>query len=111
MFYTIGIQLLVTFVLVAVASIFGVQNAQSAAAGAIVVLIPNLVFVLFMRVGRRLSFTRLMMGEAIKIMIVFTLCFYVWRRYGSMIQPLPYWISLIVVVKAHSFSLLRSTTK
>ncbi|TDR30990.1 ATP synthase subunit I [Hydromonas duriensis] len=110
MAYVIGIQAVCAALVVLIAGLFGLDAALSAALGAVVALLPNMLFALYLKVNARPSVVRLMLGESIKLLLVFALSYFVWRRIEFVVHPLPYWVSLVVVIKAHSFGLLRAVT-
>lgn len=109
MAFVIGIQAFCAAIVVLIAWLFGREMALSAALGSIVALLPNALFALYLKMNGRPSLVRLMLGEAVKLALVLALSFIVWRRIDFTVHALPYWVSLIVVLKAHSFGLLRAT--
>lgn len=109
MAFVIGMQVIGAFLVVLVALFFSRSAALSAALGAAVALLPNIIFALYLKFNGKPSVVRLMLGEAVKLALIFALSFFVWRRIDFTVQALPYWVALVVVLKAHNFGLLRAT--
>ena len=109
MAFVIGMQVVGAFLVTLIALLFDRSAALSAALGAVVALLPNIVFALYLKFNGKPSVVRLMLGEAVKLALIFALSFFVWRRIDFTVQALPYWIALVVVLKAHNFGLLRAT--
>ena len=109
MAFLIGMQIVGAFLVVAIALLFSQSAALSAALGAVVALLPNVIFALYLKFNGKPSVVRLMLGEVVKLALIFALSFFVWRRIDFAVQALPYWIALVVVLKAHNFGLLRAT--
>ena len=109
MAFVIGMQAVAGLFVVLIALFFGRSAGLSAALGAVVALLPNVIFALYLKFNGRPSVVRLMLGEAVKLALIFALSFFVWRRVDFAVQALPYWIALVVVLKAHNLGLLRAT--
>ena len=106
MAFVILIQAMCAAATVLIAMLFGRNAALSAALGAAVVLVPNVLFALYLRLNGRASVMRLFIGEAVKIALILALSAYIWRRMGFEINVFAYATGLIVVIKAHNFGLL-----
>lgn len=106
MVFVILIQAICATATVLIALLFGRNAALSAALGAVVILVPNVLFALYLRLNGRPSVVRLFVGEAVKIALILALSAYIWKRMAFDINVFAYAAALIVVIKAHNFGLL-----
>jgi hypothetical protein len=109
MWFAVALQAAFAVLAVGISAFFGVSAVYSAMAGAAVVLVPNLLFAMYLALSAQPSTTRFFVGEAVKVGMVLLLSLLVWRDYGSQIEPVAFWVALIVVLKASGLALLRST--
>jgi F0F1-type ATP synthase assembly protein I len=110
MYFAIALQFAFALLVVMVAAFFGSTAFYSALAGTVVVLVPNLIFALYLKMMGKPSLIRFFIGEMAKIAVVVLISVVVWRDYGSQVNALAYWAALIIVVKAHAFGLLRTAS-
>ena len=106
--FAVLIQLVVALMVIVVSFAFGQQAAWSALAGAVIAILPNAIFAVYLASSPRAVVYRFFVGEGVKILVAIVAAVLVWRLYGSQIQPIAYWVGLIVVLKAHNFGLLRT---
>lgn len=109
MWFAVTLQAAFAVLTVGLSVFFGVAAACSAGAGAAAVLLPNLLFAMYLTMSARPSPVRFFVGEAVKVAMVLLISLVVWRDYGTQIEPVAFWVSLIVVLKASGLALLRST--
>lgn len=111
MVFAVFAQLIVAFIVVAVSLFFSSSAAWSAAIGSGVAFLPNAVFAVYLVFSPTVAVHRFFVGEGIKILIAIVAAIFVWREFGSQIQPLAFWAGFILVLKAHSFGLLGTVNK
>lgn len=107
--FAIVLQAVFALVVVVVAAFFGRGAMLSAAAGAAVAIVPNMIFALYLKIMGKPSVTRFFIGEAVKVAVVIIISAKIWQQYGSSVNALAYWVAFIVALKAHGLSMLRST--
>lgn len=108
MVFAVLVQLVFAVVVVAVSAVFGRQALISAMVGSVIAILPNAIFAVYLASSPRAVVYRFFVGEGVKILVAIVAAVLVWRLYGSQIQPIAYWVGLIVVLKAHNFGLLRT---
>ena len=106
--FAVLIQLVVALIVIVVSFAFGQQAAWSALAGAVIAILPNAIFAAYLALSPKPAVHRFFVGEGLKILMAIVAAVVVWRQYGSQIQPIAYWVSLVLVLKAHNFGLLRT---
>lgn len=110
MFFAIGLQVAMAAAVIVLSAFFGKAAMISAVAGAAVAIVPNMIFALYLKIMGKPSVVRFFIGEAAKVAVMIYISLLVWRTYGSDVNALAYWAALIVVIKAHNLSLLRTTS-
>ena len=109
--FAVFLQLIVGLVVVAVSAFFGFQALWSAAVGVLIAILPNALFAAYLALAPKPAEYRFFVGEGIKIVVALVAASLVWWRYGLQVQPLAYWVALIIVLKAHNFGLLRTVNE
>ncbi|MBS1174051.1 MAG: hypothetical protein H6R05_182 [Burkholderiaceae bacterium] len=106
--FAIVLQLIFAIIVTAICSLFGIKAMWSALAGSLIAILPNAIFAVYLFASPKPAAYRFFVGEGIKIVIALVVAVVFWRQYGMQVQPFAYWVALIVVLKAHNFSLLRT---
>ncbi len=109
--FAVLLQFIVGLIVVVVSAFFGWQATWSAAAGALIAILPNAIFAAYLAVAPKPAEYRFFVGEGIKIVVALAAASLVWWRYGLQVQPFAYWVALIIVLKAHNFGLLRTVNE
>jgi F0F1-type ATP synthase assembly protein I len=110
--FAVVLQLCVAVVVVLISWLgFGSEAGKSALIASVVAIVPNALFALYLLLAPKPAEYRFFVGEGIKIVVALIAATMVWWKYGVYVQPLAYWLALIVVLKAHNFGLLRTEMK
>ncbi|MGL4768001.1 MAG: ATP synthase subunit I [Formosimonas sp.] len=106
--FAIGLQAIFAALAVLVAMLFGQEAMWSAFAGSVVAIAPNVIFALYLKTMKKMSVVRFFVGEAAKVAMMIGFSLWVWQSQWIKVDVVAYWAALIVVIKAHNLSLLRT---
>ena len=104
--FAVLLQFIAGVICVAVAAFFGWAATWSAVIAALIAILPNAIFATYLAIAPKPAVFGFFVGEGIKIAVALIAASLVWWRYGLQVQPLVYWVVLIIVLKAHNFGLL-----
>ena len=104
--FAVLLQFIAGVICVAVAAFFGWAATWSAVIAALIAILPNAIFATYLAIAPKPAEYRFFVGEGILIAVALIAASLVWWRYGLQVQPLVYWVVLIIVLKAHNFGLL-----
>ena len=109
--FAVLVQVIFAAIVVVVSAFFGQQALWSALVGSVIAILPNALFAAYLALAPKPAEYRFFVGEGIKIVVALVAASLVWWRYGLQVQPLAYWVALIIVLKAHNFGLLRTVNE